>query len=108
MNRIVVTHREQRFDKTLLLFGIEIRPRRKHAMVVRWRRPYLTQSALGYQSLFAHSLPKRTADSARISSPIQHSSHHFDFARPRITVFADVAVEAQGAVINALAHTLLR
>src|SRR5689334_14347314 len=57
MIRIVVTHREQRFDETLLLFGIEIGPRRKHAMVVRWRRPNLTKRALGHQSLFAYSFP---------------------------------------------------
>src|SRR5258707_357770 len=76
-------------------------------MVVRRRRPYLTKAAFGHETLFAHSIPKRTADCAGVGSPIPDGSHYFNFAGPCITMLAYVAVKAQRLVFASFAHALL-
>ena len=88
MNRVVVTHRRERFGEPALPFWIEIGPRREHAMVVRRRRPYLAKAAFGHQVLAPHRIPEGTADCARIGSSVEDGAHHFHFARPGITMFA--------------------
>src|ERR1700704_4894796 len=76
-------------------------------MIVGWRGPYLTKTALGHEALVAHSTPKRTADGAGVGSPVQDGSHYFNFAGPCITMFAQVAVKAQRLVVASFAHALL-
>src|SRR5882672_3369113 len=76
-------------------------------MVVRRRGPYLTKAPFGHEALVAHSIPKRTADSAGVGSPVQDGSHNFNFAGPRITVFAQVAVKAQRLVVASFVPALL-
>src|SRR6266436_644528 len=107
MNRVVVTHRGERVGKPALPLWVEIGPCREHAMVVRRRGPYLTKAAFGHQALAANRVPEGAADCAGIGSPIEDGAHHFNFARPGITMFAYVTVEAQRAVVPALAHALL-
>src|SRR5215468_7171322 len=76
-------------------------------MIVGTRGPYLTQTRFGYQVLVALGVPEGTADSAGVGSPVEDGSQHFYLAGPGITMFADVAIEAQGAVVHSLAQTLL-
>jgi len=76
-------------------------------MIVGGRRPYLTEPTFGNQVLIADSVPKWASDGACLGSPIEDGAHDFHFARPRITMFADIAVEAQRPVVPALAHALL-
>src|ERR1700693_5746997 len=76
--------------------------------MVVWRRgPYLTQAAFGHQALAANRVPEGAADCAGVGPPVEDGAHHFNFAGPGITMFAYIAVEAQRAVVPALAHTLL-
>src|SRR6516225_6551825 len=104
MDRVVVAHRRECFGEPSLRLRVKIGPRREHAMVICRRRPYLTKAAFGHQALAANSLPEGAADCARIGSPIEDGTHHFNFAGPGITMFAYVAVEAKGAVVPALLH----
>ena len=90
-----------------LEFQVEIRPRRKHAVIVCRRGPYLSKAAFGHQAFVAHSVPEGAADSAGIGSPIEYSAHHLYFAGPVITVFAYIAVEAQRMVVPSLAQVVL-
>src|SRR6266436_4943922 len=107
MNRVVVAHGCECFRKPVLLFKVEIRVCCEHAMIVGWRGPYLTKAAFGHQALVAHSIPKRAADSAGAGSPVQDSSHYFNFAGPCITMLAYVAVKAQGLVFASFVYPLL-
>ncbi len=107
MNRIVVAHPRERVGESTLPLRVEIGPRREHAMIVGWRRPYLTKAAFGHQALAAHSVPEGAADRAGIGSPVEDRAHNFNFAGPGITMFAYVAVEAQRTIVSALAHALL-
>ena len=107
MSRVVVAHRRERFGEPPLLFRVKVRPRREHAMVVGRRGPYLTKAAFGHQAFAAHRVPEGAADCAGVGSPIEDGAHHFNFAGPGIAMFAYVAVEAQRAVVPALAHALL-
>src|SRR5215469_271254 len=76
-------------------------------MVVRGRGPYLAKRTLRHQALVPHSVPERAAYCPSIGSPVENGAHHFNFAGPRIPVLADVAVEAQCAIVSSLAHVLL-
>src|ERR1700736_2200485 len=76
-------------------------------MTVCRRGPYLTKAAFGHQALVAHSVPEGAADSAGVGSPVEDGAHHFHFAGPGITMFTDVAVEAQRPIIPSLAQALL-
>src|SRR5437762_972981 len=76
-------------------------------MIVGWGGPYLTKGTFGHQTLAANRAPEGAADSARVGPPVEDGAHHFHFAGSGITMFAHVAVEAQRAVVPALAHALL-
>src|ERR1700730_10079549 len=88
MNRVVVAHPRERVGESTLPLRFEIGPRREHAMIVGWRRPYLTKSAFGHQALTEHSVPERAADSSGVGSAVEDRAHHFHFAGPGITMFA--------------------
>src|SRR5580700_4797446 len=107
MNRIVVTHRRECVGKLPLPLRVEIGPRCEHAMVVRRRGPYLPKAAFGHQAFAANRVPEGAADCAGVGSSIEDGAHYFNFAGPGITMFAYVTVEAQRAVVPALAHALL-
>src|SRR5437660_678143 len=107
MSRVVVVHGCERVGEPALPLWVEIGPCREHAMVVCRRGPYLTKAAFGHEALVAHSVPEGAADSAGVGPPVEDGAHHFHFAGPRITMFADIAVEAQRPVVPALAHALL-
>src|SRR5690242_20196467 len=107
MIRIVVAHRQKRRDKPLLLFAIEIGSRREHTMIVGRRGPYLTKSSFGHEMFFAHSVPERTTDSASVRLTVENCSYNFHLAGPRVTMFADVAVEAHRLKVTSFAHALL-
>src|SRR5512138_3969879 len=104
MSRVVVAHPRQRVGELTLPLRVKIGPRREHAMIVGRRGPYFTKAAFGHKAFATHSVPERAADRARISSPIEDRAHNFNFAGPGITMFAYVAVEAQRAIVSALAH----
>src|SRR5215472_6886502 len=76
-------------------------------MIVCRRGPYLTKAAFRHQALIAHCVPEGAADGAGVGSPVEDGAHYFHFAGAGITMFAYVAVEAQRAVVPALAHALL-
>src|SRR5215467_1300103 len=76
-------------------------------MVVFGRGPYFTKAAFRYESLVAHGIPESVSDSASVGASVENGAHNFHFARPRITMLAHVAVEAQGTVVFALTHALL-
>src|SRR6185369_1307003 len=104
---VVITHGRERFDKLALRFKIEIRPRCEHAMVVRRRRPYLTQAAFRHEVFAPHGIPKWTADSPSVCSPVENCTYYFHLAGAGITMFTNIAVEAQRPVITALVHPFL-
>src|SRR6266542_365348 len=107
MNRVVIAHRGERVGEPALPLWVEIGPRREHAMVVCRRGPHLTKTAFRHQALAAHRVPEGAADCAGVGPPVEDGAHHFYFADPGIAMFAYIAVEAQRAVVPALAHALL-
>src|SRR5262245_22467512 len=107
MTRVVVTHCRERFSKPAFLVRVEVRSRCEHAMVVCRRGPYLMQGAFRHKVLVAHSVPEWTTDSTGVGSPVEHRAYNFHFAGPGVTMFADVTVEAQCAVVDSLTHPLL-
>src|SRR4051812_21888163 len=107
MSRVVVAHCGECLHELAFLIEVEIRPRREHAVVVRWRGPYLTKAAFGDEVFIPHSVPERTADSPSVGSSVQNGAHDLHFAGSGIPVFAEIAVEAQRAKVRALAHPFL-
>ena len=107
MNGIVIAHGCERIGEPALPLRVEIGPRREHAMVVGRRGPYLTEGAFGHQALAANGVPEGATDYAGVGPSVEDRAHHFHFAGPGITMLAYVAVEAQRAVVPALAQPLL-
>src|SRR6266700_2708565 len=107
MSRVVVAHRGERFGKPALPLCVEIGPCREHTMVIRRRGPYLTKAAFGHQMLVANRAPEGAADCSSVGPSVEDGAYYFHFAGPGITMFSYVAVEAQRAVVPALAHALL-
>ena len=107
MSRVVITHSKERFNKSIFLFTIKVRPGCEHAVVVRWRGPDLSKPTFRNEAFVAHSGPERTADSARVGSPVEDGPNHFHLAGPGVTMFAQVAVETQRPVVPSLLHALL-
>src|ERR1700746_3626165 len=76
------------------------------------RPPSGTRRSL--RTVFQKELPSASASArplgtagAGLAPPVEDGAHHFHFAGPGITMFAYIAVEAQGSVFPALAHALL-
>src|SRR5260370_6907289 len=76
-------------------------------MVIRRRGPYLTKVAFGHQTLVANRAPEGAADCSSVGPSVEDGAYYFHFAGPGITMFSYVAVEAQRAVVPALAHAVL-
>src|SRR5258706_4955888 len=76
-------------------------------MIVCGRGPYLPKGTFRHQAFALHSVPEGAADGPGVGSSVENSTHHFNFAGPRIPMLADVAVEAQRLVVAALTHALL-
>src|SRR5579863_4661207 len=75
--------------------------------MVRRRRPDLLQRACRRQALGLYRTPEWAADGPGIGPAVQDGPQHFHFAPACISVLADVAIEAQRAVLLALEQTVL-
>src|SRR5262249_6328888 len=71
------------------------------------RRPDLGQRALRHQALGAQRSPERTTDCASIGPAVEDRADDFGLARASITMLAEVAVEAQRAVLLSLEQAFL-
>ena len=81
---------------------VKIGPRREHAVIIGRRSPDLAQRALRHQTPALHCLPERAADRAGIGAAVEHGANDLDLARAGIAMLADIAVEAQRAVVPPL------
>jgi hypothetical protein len=75
-------------------------------VIVGRRCPDFSQCAFGDQPLCTHRLPERTADRAGVGAAIEDGSNDLSFAGTCIAVLADVAVEAERAVVMSLNQAL--
>ena len=107
MARIVVAHRSQRFGESLPQRRVKIGPSSEHAVIKGRRSPDFSQRALRNQMLSLQSFPERTANCAGISAAIEDRTYDVGFARAGITMFAEVAVEAQRTVFLSLEQAFL-
>jgi hypothetical protein len=69
---------------------------------------HLAQSARRHQALAAHRVPEQAPDCAGIGPAVEDGADDLGLARARVAMLADVAVEAQRAVVLPLDQALLR
>ena len=106
MRRVVVVHREQRFGKLLLQRGVQIGPGREHAVIIGPRGPDFGQRTFRHQTPGTHGVPEGAADCSGIGAAVKDRANDIGLANARVTVLADVAVEAQRLVVFPLNQSL--
>src|SRR5262245_7312655 len=99
MFRIIVVHSGQRFGEPLLQHRIKIGSSREHAVIIRWGGPDFGERALRDKALDLHCFPERTADCPGVGTTVENSANDLHLTGTSITVLADVAVEAQRAIV---------
>src|SRR5260370_18589940 len=99
MARIIVAHPGQGFGKTFCHRWVEVRSSREHAMIEGWRSPDFNQRSFRHQSFAFQCLPKWAAHRSRIGSAVKNRANHFRLASAGIPMLADIAVEAQRAIL---------
>src|SRR5260370_39157836 len=100
--RLAMAHPGGGWGEPPLQGRVEIGPGSEHAVIVGRRRPDLSQRAFGHQALAAHRPPERAADCAGIGATVEHRANDLGLARAGVTMLADVAVEAQSAIVLSL------
>src|SRR5215510_11236676 len=105
MLRIVVAHPRQRFSKPLLQHRIKIGSGREHAVIIRWRGPDFGERTLRNEALDLHCFPERTADCSGVGTTVENSANDLHLTGAGIAVLADVAVEAQRAIVLSFLQT---
>src|SRR5690242_15244877 len=99
MGGIVEVHARKRLGKFSFQRRLQIRACGEHAVIVSRRGPDLDQRTFGDQPLCMDSAPERTAYGASLGASIEDGANHFHLAAARVAMLADVAVEAESAVV---------